>query len=176
MWGKQFLMNLGIQLGFLQGKIMSESLSLLSAHRRTLNRNNFRRKNGLLQTIWLQRAGPIKLGKGMTASRAKSVLMIFDVCRYFSLSLKWKLINCFPTLFTQNFRGCVFKGTVHVFCFSARKMKLCVTLTLEKISQPKQKRPWIHCSMHHYIHTASMTTEVPYNHLNFKQKKEVRLH
>lgn len=79
MWGKQFLMNLGIELGFLQGKIMSKSLSLLSTHWRTLNRNNFRRKNGLLQTKLLQRAALIKLGEGMTASRAKPVLMMFNV-------------------------------------------------------------------------------------------------
>lgn len=75
-----------IELGFLQGKIMSESRSLLSTYRRTLNRNNFRRKNGMLQTKLLQRAALIKLGEGMTASRVKSVLTIFDVQVLFTLS------------------------------------------------------------------------------------------
>lgn len=75
MWGKQLLMNLRIELGFLQRKIMSESLSLLRTYQRTLNRNTFRRKNGLLQTKLLQMVTLIKLREGMIASTAKSVLI-----------------------------------------------------------------------------------------------------
>lgn len=84
MWGKRLLMNLRIELGFLQHKITSQSLSLLSTYQRTLNRNTFRRKNGLLQTKLLQMVTLIKLGEGMIASTAKSVL-ISDVQVLFTL-------------------------------------------------------------------------------------------
>lgn len=77
-------MNLRIELGFLQHKITSQSLSLLSTYQRTLNRNTFRRKNGLLQTKLLQMVTLIKLGEGMIASTAKSVL-ISDVQVLFTL-------------------------------------------------------------------------------------------
>lgn len=50
-----------------------------------------------------------------------------------------------------------------------------VTLTLEKIPQPKQKPPWIHCSQLRYIHTTSTTTKVQYNHLMKKKKKQTTL-